>query len=293
MTGSRRLIINADDYGRSAEVNLAIEQLALAGRLGGISILANGLAFEEAADFLRKHTRLSAGVHFNAIEGKPLGAPAQVGILTGRQGSLAGLGEIVRRWLVRPGEVGRAVEIEWRSQIERLLDHGISLKHADSHQHLHAFPAAFEIAARLAREYSIPALRWPHERSTVPLRRAVSIMLRGSLAMARVVSSHKDLVHNDHFLGFRRVGGYGLPEVLADLGELRNGLTELAIHPSMTDNSPYISLNGDRERRAILDESLPAEINRLGITLVSWSEVGLTRPAQGAWRHAVGSSGHV
>jgi len=115
-------------------------------------------------------------------------------------------------------------------------------------------------------------------------------MLRGSLAMARVVSSHKGLVHNDHFLGFRRVGGYGLPEMLADLSDLRSGLTELAIHPSLTDNSPYVSLNGDRERRAVLDESLPAEISRLGITLVSWSEVGMRRPA---WSHAVGSSGHV
>jgi chitin disaccharide deacetylase len=292
MACSRRLIINADDYGRSSEVNLAIEELALAGRLGGISILANGLVSEGAADFLRRHPRLSAGVHFNAVEGKPL-SNAVHGILTGPEGDLAGLGEIVRRWLLRPGEVGRAVEIEWRSQIERLLDHGVHLTHADSHQHLHAFPAAFEIAARLAREYSIPALRWPRERSAVPLRRAVSTMLRGSLAIARVVSSHNDLVHNDHFLGFRRVGGYGLPEVLADLGDLRNGLTELAIHPSLTDHSPYTALNGDLERRAILNESLPAEINRLGVTLVSWSDVGPRRADQSARGHAAGSGAHV
>jgi chitin disaccharide deacetylase len=282
MTGLRRVIINADDYGRSSEVNLAIEELALANRLGGISILANGEAFDGAADFLRGHPGLSAGVHLNAVEGKPLGGAAQGAILTDAQGNLAGLNAIVRRWLVRPREVGRAVEIEWRSQIERLLDLGIHLTHADSHQHLHALPAAFEIAARLCREYSIPALRWPRERSAVPLRRASSTILRGSLAIARAVSSHKDLIHNDHFLGFRRVGGYGLPEVLADLREVRSGLTELAIHPSLTDNSPYSSLSGDRERRAILDESLPAEINRLGVALVSWSEVGLRCRARGA-----------
>src|SRR5262245_38857228 len=88
MTGLRRLIINADDYGRSRGINLAIEQLAAANRLGGISVLANGEYFEEAADFLRSHPWLSVGVHFNAVEGKPLAAQAQISILTDRQGNL-------------------------------------------------------------------------------------------------------------------------------------------------------------------------------------------------------------
>jgi predicted glycoside hydrolase/deacetylase ChbG (UPF0249 family) len=271
MIGTRRLIINADDYGRCREVNLAIEELAIANRLGGISILANGARFEEAAAFLRNHPRLSAGVHFNAVEGKPLSLQVHVAILTDHWGNLVRLSELVRRWVLRPREVSKAVEIEWRMQIERLLECGIELRHADSHQHLHALPQAFEIALRLCREYSIGALRLPRERSGIRRRRASSILLRGSIAIARALSGN-GVVHNDHFLGFRRVGGYGLAEVLADLSDLRNGLTELAIHPSVADKKPYRALNGDLERRAILDDSLPAQINRLAITMTTWSE---------------------
>ena len=82
MNSSKRLIINADDYGACPEVNAAIEQLALADRLGGVSVLANGECWLPAVEFLRDHPEISVGIHLNAVEGRPVSTAAEVRLLT-------------------------------------------------------------------------------------------------------------------------------------------------------------------------------------------------------------------
>lgn len=270
MHSLKKLIVNADDYGAGREVNAAIEQLAEAGLLGGVSVLATGEAWEPAANFLRDHRIVSAGIHFNAVEGRPVSTSPEVKTLTGTDGKFVGLAALLRRWMRRPFAVSRAVEIEWRAQLERLLQARLKLTHADSHQHLHAFPPAFRCAVRLCQAYEIPALRWPRERNRTPTRRAGTLALGASLTAARALAPRASLCRNDHFLGFKRVGVYGLAELIEDLTTLPDGLTELALHPSMVDGAPYPHLCGDRERRALLDASFLDQIARLNIELTNW-----------------------
>src|SRR5436305_105191 len=158
MNLSKRLIINADDFGACREVNMAVMQIARAGILGGASVLANGIGWQQAVDFLRDNLELSAGIHLNVVEGRAISAAPEVRIITDRDGSFPGLSALLKRWILRPLAVSRAVEIEWRAQIEKLMRAGVWLKHADSHQHLHAFPPAYCCAVRLCQEYGIPAL---------------------------------------------------------------------------------------------------------------------------------------
>ena len=174
--------------------------------------------------------------------------------------------------MLRPRTIARAAEIECRAQIERLQNAGVHLTHADSHQHLHAFPPAFRCAVKLCREYGIPALRRPRERGAANARRADALALGAALAFARAVARPASLRHNDHFLGFRRAGAYGLAELRADLSALRHGLTELALHPSKEDGMPYPRLRGNRERLALLDASFRDLITQSGVELTTWEE---------------------
>lgn len=270
MNSSKKLIINADDYGACPEVNVAIEQIAATGILGGVSVLANGDCWLQAVDFLRDKPELSTGVHLNAVEGRPVSSAPEIKILTGEDGLFLGIGSLLKRWAFRPTAVSDAIEIEWRAQIERLMRAGLWLNHADSHQHLHAFPLAYSCAVRLAREYGIPALRHPCETAR-PVRRNGAHALRFSLAISRGMIRRTNLRHNDYFLGFLRAGAYGTAEMLGDLSTIPNGLTEIAVHPSIKDGVPYRELFGDRERKTLLDESLPDRIKHLGIELTSWS----------------------
>jgi len=79
------------------------------------------------------------------------------------------------------------------------------------------------------------------------------------------------LHQNDFFLGFNRAGAYGIQEIVADLHTVRPGLTEIALHPSIKDGVPYPNLFGDRERKTLLDASLPDRIKSLGIELTTWT----------------------
>jgi predicted glycoside hydrolase/deacetylase ChbG (UPF0249 family) len=181
MNSSKKLIINADDYGACSKVNLGVEQLALTGRLSGVSVLANGDGWPQAVNFLRDHSELSGGVHLNVVEGQPISAVHEVRVLANKEGSFVGLRALLRRWLLNPAGVSRVVEIEWRAQIERLMRARVKITHADSQCHLHAFPLAYQIAEKLYHEYSIVALRWPHERENDAFRRASAIALTASL----------------------------------------------------------------------------------------------------------------
>ncbi|MGH9841920.1 MAG: carbohydrate deacetylase [Blastocatellia bacterium] len=267
MRADRRLIINADDYGHCREVNDAVEQLDQAGLLGGVSVLAAGAGVAQAIEYLRARARLAAGIHLNAVEGPPLSAAAAPILEAGR---FPRLPKLMLRWMLRPRDVARAVETEWRAQIERLLEAGIRLHHADSHQHLHAFPPAFECAVRLCREYGIPAIRMPNEHLRDRRRFAGALGVRTSLALAQFTVSTRGLRRNDHFLGFRQAGHYTLQTLLADIASLPAGLTELAVHPSTRDGVPYLAYKSDRERAALLDPTFRDGLRDLGVKPVSW-----------------------
>ena len=273
MTSLKMLIVNADDYGHCDHVNFAVQEVAMSGLLGGVSILANGERLAPAIEFLRDHQEISAGVHLNVVEGMPLAKTSQVRELLGLDGRFVSKFQTMKRWSLHPLAVFRAVEIEWRAQIETLLKHGVRLTHADSHQHLHAFPPAYRCAITLCKEYGIPAVRCPDETGTRSDRWLQSVALRTSIAVSKASTSGKGLLSNDCFRGFGRSGGYGLAELTEDLASIPEGLTELAMHPSMSDGVPYPRIAGDRERRALLHETFPTLIKELGIQLTTWETV--------------------
>lgn len=263
----RRLIINADDYGLCDEINAAVAALDATGLLGGVSLLVNGAACAAACAYARQHPQLAAGIHFNAVEGRAL---TKAEGITNAAGFLP-RGWLMKRWLAYPQAVSNAVEREWRAQIEALLAAGLKLSHADSHQHLHAFPPAFECAVRLCHEYGIPALRLPHEALRDHLRWAGLLGLRVSLRLARWATPARALRHNDHFLGFRHAGHFTLETLRDELAALPAGLTELAVHPSMRDGVPYPDYASGQELAALLAPDFRACLTALQIKIVSWA----------------------
>ena len=63
MRKGKYLIINADDFGMSSEFNLAINELLLNQCISTTSIMANGLAFDEAVELVRRNNLGNIGVH--------------------------------------------------------------------------------------------------------------------------------------------------------------------------------------------------------------------------------------
>jgi len=270
---ARRLIINADDYGLCREVNDAIEQLIEGGRLRDTSVLATGRYFAESVSFLKRHPEVSVGVHLNAVEGTPVAETAEVKAILDKDGAFVDRNSLILRWLTSPLRVGAALDAEWSAQIELLRSNGIEISHLDSHQHIHSFPPFRRITQRLSARYGIASIRTPSEAN--PHRRRVlpSYMLRAMNGVSLLLFRHKNVVSSDHFLGFKLAGAYNEDLLMNEFRLLRDGVTELVVHPSIAAAVPYPEMDGEAEFRALLSEQLWKNISDRSIEIVTWAQV--------------------
>lgn len=138
--GERCLIVNADDFGRSPEVNAGIVLAHEDGIVTSASLMVRWPAAVDAAAYAREHPSLAVGLHLDLGEWRY------------RDGAWTA------EYVVVPTGDPEAVEAEVRSQLEacrRLL--GREPTHIDSHQHVHVNEATVgDVASRVASELSVP-----------------------------------------------------------------------------------------------------------------------------------------
>ena len=154
---SRKIIVNADDFGISAEANRAIVEAFNKNVISSTTLMTNMPGFNEACELAHSH-RLQGrvGVHLNLTSGYPLSAPIRRcprfcddnGMFRHRQ----------TRFLLSKNE-RLAVETEIAAQIQACLDRGLTPTHLDSHHHIHTEWAIGAAAITVARQYGIEAIR--------------------------------------------------------------------------------------------------------------------------------------
>ena len=136
----KSLIVTADDFGDSSEVNAAVLRAHREGILRFASLMVDRPAAAEAAAMAQDAPGLGVGLHLELCAD----APEKAGL---------------RYFFDAKARAG--VEGEIRRQIEALLALGIKPTHADGHINIHAHPVIFPALCRLAREYGIPRVRLP------------------------------------------------------------------------------------------------------------------------------------
>lgn len=210
----KRLIINADDFGFTSDVNAGIIQAHREGVLTSTTLMANGSAFEDAVRLARETPSLDIGCHLVLVQGRSL--------VTGRE------------FPEKPREIFAAavrkqlnVYSELRAQVEKILSTGIRPTHLDSHKHTHIVPRIFRQVIRLASEFSIPYVRLPLDR-TAPLAR---IPCTVASRYYRRVARKSNVQMTDHFFGFRLTGSLTEQSFAAALSMLPEGTTEFMCHP--------------------------------------------------------------
>src|SRR5205085_8509787 len=94
----KRLIVNADDFGFTRGVNAGILRAFQGGILTSATLMANGDAFDEAAEMARAHPGLGVGIHLVAVGGRPLAPAAEIPSLVGADGRLPStLTDLIKR----------------------------------------------------------------------------------------------------------------------------------------------------------------------------------------------------
>src|SRR5215831_13633162 len=125
------LIVNADDFGLTEGTNQAIIDAHRYGIVTSTSLLANGYAFDHAADLARQYPSLGVGVHFTLTEGPPV-AP-DVPELLRPDGKLPLSNLPFARALVAGKLPTDAIRREFEAQTRKIVEASIKPTHVDAH----------------------------------------------------------------------------------------------------------------------------------------------------------------
>ena len=281
----RRLILTADDFGVSPEVNEAVVRGCRDGVLRFASLMVAGACAAEAVARARRECPgLGLGLHAVLCSGAAVLPPGRLGGLTDADGRFpddpvaCGMRYFFERGLEGP------LERELRAQFEAFLAFGLRPGHVDGHVNVHAHPVVFPLLARLAREYGFSRIRlpggelgaslgfsgrdWPRQLKEAAIFRALRAYLRRTGAAAGLAVA-------DATYGLLRSGLMGTEYVLSALDSLPEGLSEMYFHPS-ADPRTAVAGGGPRpghhtfsDLEALLDPRVRRRIEELGIELVS------------------------
>ncbi len=256
----KRLIINADDFGFTSDVNEGIVYAHREGVLTSTTLMANGSAFEHAVRLAKETPTLDVGCHLVLVQGRSLvtGLPFP----EGPQGLIAALAQ-------------RRLDVysELRAQLEKIMAAGIRPTHLDSHKHTHIVPAVFRAVVRLAHEFHIPYVRLPVAAS-VPMPEVSRRLLRRYYGR---LSRDYQVKMTDHFLGFRLTGRLTERTFATALAALPEGTTEFMCHPGFLRDElraapTRLKQSRELELEALISPRIRDLIRERGLQLTPFGE---------------------
>ncbi len=277
-----QVILNADDFGRSAAVNQAVIRAHREGVLTSASLMVTGEAVEEAVAMARETPTLAVGLHLVLVAGRPASPPSAIPHLVDRNG----------RFPNDPVRVGvrcffnrRAREElrrELSAQFERFQATGLPLSHVDSHLHFHMHPTVFDLLVPLAERYGARGLRLPRDdvwlalrynREQIGLKVLWALYFSGLCARAVKRLRHRRLAVTHRVYGLMQSGRMEEPYVAEVLRRLRVPSAELYFHPSLgPEREPWGPNPGDLA--TLLSPRIRRIIEERGLHLATYATLG-------------------
>ena len=265
----KKLVVNADDFGFTRDVNAGIVEAHVNGILTATTLMANGLAFDDAVRLAKDYPTLDVGVHLVLVQGKSLASglplPTTVNEL---------VSAIMRR-RIRPYD-------ELKPQIERIVRAGIGPTHLDTHKHTHLIPQVLDATAQLSEEFGV---RWVRRPFDFPLSggghvpwfvRLMSNCMGGLRGRFHSTLSRRGCRVTDHFAGFQMTGRFRTEELVSLLRRLPDGITEFMCHPGRCTDElrcmpTRLKESREEELKALIAPEVRAALAEKGVELVRYS----------------------
>jgi predicted glycoside hydrolase/deacetylase ChbG (UPF0249 family) len=278
----KNLIINADDFGLSHGTNAAIIACHQAGSVSSTTLMVNMNATQDAVGMARQTPGLGVGLHFSLTCGRPICNKVEVASLVDKEGLFLPRGGAEKRAVAgqfKAEEIRRELE----AQLARFCSFGLTPTHIDSHQHIHIYPAIFDVVAGFCLKQNLP-LRVPWVWSPpmgVPLRRHIRMWILKWMVTRNMKRWSGKLKTNaslasifDLQLKPEDISGESYRTILQfdHVGPL-----ELMVHPANVDEEhgklTSISSTSAREYEALKFSDLRAVARDLGYEVINYSQL--------------------
>ncbi|MBI5386640.1 MAG: hopanoid biosynthesis-associated protein HpnK [Verrucomicrobia bacterium] len=273
----RRLIVNADDFGRSRSINAAVVRAHRDGILTAASLMVNEPACDEAVAMAREHPGLGVGLHLTLLCGR-------TALAANRIPGLVAANTAPPRFRDDPVGVGLRyffqrnlrpqLEAEISAQFERFRATGLRLDHVNGHLNLHLHPTVFGILMARARDWGVTRLRltcdpfWLNARLASGewlYRISHAVIFRLLSARARRVLRRLGLRSPDRVFGLLQNARVDEDFVTGLLPRLPGGDSELYSHPSLDESRP--------EFDALVSPRVKALVAQEGIQLIRYQDL--------------------
>jgi chitin disaccharide deacetylase len=271
---TRRLIVNADDFGRSHSINQAIIRAHREGILTTTSLMVNEVGFDEAVQLARENPKLGVGLHITTVCGRSALPSEKIPNLVNGKGEFtnnpasAGM-----RYFFSPS-CRRQLRDEITAQFEKFHSTGLALDHVNGHLHLHMHPAIFEILIENAERFCIRRMRLTDDRFFLNAKIADgewlyrighSIIFKILSGWQRSTFERKKFAHTDVVFGLLQNARVDEDYVTKLLPLLPAGDIELYSHPSLDEFK--------NEFDALISPKAKALVQKLGIELIRYQDL--------------------
>lgn len=270
----RRLIVNADDFGRFQSINAAVIRAHHEGILTSASLMVNGEAAGEAIEIARQNPRLGVGLHLSLVCANSALATEEIPGLADEQGRFsshplkAGF-----RYFALPN-LRAPLEREICAQFEKFRATGLKLDHVNGHLHFHLHPVVFAILMRRAHEWGITHLRLTRDFLGLNLRLASGRLFYrlGHAAFFWILSRrsrpflrHPGIRHTSAVFGLLQNARVDEDYVCRLIPHLPPGDSELYSHPSLDEFK--------REFEALISPKVKSLVGQHGIKLIRYQDL--------------------
>jgi len=267
------LVVNADDFGFTPDVNRGIVVAHRQGILTATTLMANGEAFDDAVALARETPSLDIGCHLVLIQGRSLLPPYAP--------LPASATELLRALATRRIRVYD----ELAAQVRKILAAGLHPTHLDTHKHTHLAPPVLDAVARIAEEFEIRWVRRPFDIPLTALRGGVPWLKRATSGSLRLLRGrfHRVLARHgcrttDHFAGFQITGRFRTAELVQLIRELPEGVTEFMCHPGycgaeLRQAHTRLKESREHELEALMAAGTRAALEDTAVELVSYRDL--------------------
>jgi chitin disaccharide deacetylase len=240
----RRLIVNADDFGRSTSINEAVIRAHREGILTTASLMVNEPASAQAIALAHEHPTLGVGLHLTFLCGhSALPAERIPGLVNSRQEfgdnpASAGMRYFFRRSL------RQQLREEMHAQFQKFRGAGLQLDHVNGHLHLHLHPAIFPMLMQDAAQLGFKRVRLTRDPVRINFRiasghliyRVGHALIFGPLAArARPELQRRGMKFTGAVFGLLQNARVDETFVSRLLPHLPEGDSELYSHPSLDE----------------------------------------------------------
>jgi chitin disaccharide deacetylase len=262
----RRLIVNADDFGRSASINAAVVRAHREGILTTASLMVNEPACAAAVALAKENPRLGVGLHLTLLLGHSSLPPEQIqGLVNARREfrnapAVTGMNYFFQRGL------REQLRAEIHAQFARFRATRLPLDHVNGHLHFHLHPTVFGILMDDAAKLGITHLRLTREpfwqdvslaRGHRLYRAAHALIFSCLAGRARARLRDRGIRHAQQVFGLLQNARVNETYVTKLLPLLPPGDSELYSHPSLDEfKNEFDALVSPRARELVAKQKI-------------------------------------